>query len=167
MPQGQDGRYVTLSSVVQTTTPQPFNKFRGHASACPIAREETFRGHNHNHMPAIACALALAWRDIVVLFCLYFGFIIAGTQLEVPIVRLVEQAICNRYFSSRPSGPGHIDEADRKIHEVQDVLTDIIGWKMAFNGLPGKGSALTETGARALTCCYSPLGLITPYLTVR
>jgi hypothetical protein len=69
-------------------------------------------------------------------FALYILSAFATLLLEVPIVRLTEQAICNRHFQDL--GARDIEEVACKISEIQDLLAKIVGWKMSFDALPGK-----------------------------
>jgi hypothetical protein len=69
-------------------------------------------------------------------FALYILSAFATLLIEVPIVRLTEQALCNRHF--RTIGTSGIEEAACKIPEIQDLLAKIVGWKMSFDALPGK-----------------------------
>ena len=75
--------------------------------------------------------------------CVY-TLILFSTQshlLEVPIIRLYEQAICNRYYRTHgqhlgPLSP-EVDESHCKIPAIQARLTTIVGWKIFFDAAPG------------------------------
>ena len=78
---------------------------------------------------------------LVSTFILYFCVTFAIQLLEVPIVRLFENAICDRYYRSVESASFHIhsdiDEKACKISGVQDELAKLVGWKVSFDALPG------------------------------
>ncbi len=75
---------------------------------------------------------------LVNLFSIYLTFSFAVALIEVPLVRLFEQAICDRFFSARYVPMGSIDERECKIPEVQGILSNIVGWQMFCGALPGK-----------------------------
>jgi hypothetical protein len=74
-------------------------------------------------------------------FVLYFCVTFAIQLLEVPIVRLFESAICDRYHRSvvvtSVHAFGDTDEASCKIVIVQDELAKVVGWKVSFDAFPG------------------------------
>jgi hypothetical protein len=74
-------------------------------------------------------------------FVLYFCVTFAIQLLEVPLVRLFESAICDRYHRSVVGASihafGDTDEASCKIVIVQDELANVVGWKVAFDAFPG------------------------------
>ena len=81
--------------------------------------------------PILICTFGLQ-------FCNYF----AKHVLEVPIIKLLEFAICDRYYAihGEESGPAHrpINEHSCKIPAIQNELTLLVGWKFTFDALPGK-----------------------------
>jgi hypothetical protein len=92
---------------------------------------------------------------LVGLFVLYFGFILTGALVEVPLVRLVEQAICNQHFHAASLSPPHrIDESDCKIPDVQSVLVYVIGWKLSFDAMPGNRHQGLESRFLTLFQCH-------------
>lgn len=89
-------------------------------------------------------ALPLLQRSnsvVILAFVIFNVFSFATLLIEVPLVRLFEQSICNRYYRGHGPPSGAItrepDEAYCKISPIQDVLSTLIGWKMAFDALPG------------------------------
>ena len=71
-------------------------------------------------------------------------------MVEVPLIRLFEQAICNRYFALHENvisdvaipNLGNIDESRCKIQAVQDQVAELLGLKFTFDALPGLITAL-------------------------
>ena len=66
-------------------------------------------------------------------------------MVEVPTIKLFEQAICNRYYSDqsihlRPTSD--VDEGLCKIPPVQKELAALTGLKFTFDALPGLLTAL-------------------------
>ena len=60
--------------------------------------------------------------------------------LEVPFIRLFEEAICNQYYgTSRANlvGLQALDESYCKIASVQTRLTTVVSWKIFFDAVPG------------------------------
>lgn len=85
--------------------------------------------------PILICTFALQ-------FCTYF----AKHMVEVPTIKLFEQAICNRYYSDqsihlRTNAPD-IDEGLCKIPAIQNELASLTGLKFTFDALPGLLTAL-------------------------
>ena len=84
--------------------------------------------------PILICTFALQ-------FCTYF----AKHSIEVPTIKLFEQAICNRYYSEeaihRQATPD-IDERLCKVPAIQDELATLTGLKFTFDALPGLLTAL-------------------------
>ena len=74
-------------------------------------------------------------------FVAYILISFATLLLEVPIVRLIEGSICNRYYSSADNATyiavEQIDESACKVPQVQSLLAKLVGWKMSFDAIPG------------------------------
>lgn len=83
---------------------------------------------------------------IICTFCLQFLTYFSKHMVEVPMIKLFEQAICNRYYHSRGHRlfllGGNIDEASCKIPPVQNELAALTGLKFTFDALPGLLTAL-------------------------
>ena len=65
----------------------------------------------------------------------------ATLLLEVPLVRLWEQSICNRHYQESPPSTftGHnVEESLCKIAAVQDELAMVAGWQLSLNALAGE-----------------------------
>lgn len=89
----------------------------------------------------------LSHKDVPIIlriFSLQFLVGFAKHIIEVPLVRLLEIAICNKYYRTHdiPHIPSiatqEIAEKLCKIAPVQDTLSTITGWKFSFDALPGK-----------------------------
>lgn len=63
-------------------------------------------------------------------------------MVSVPLVRLVEQAVCQNYYRSHTmvmhtSGAGNVDEATCKIEPVQKEVARLVGWQVSLNAVSG------------------------------
>lgn len=74
---------------------------------------------------------------LAMIFVVFYGFRFALALLDVPKVRLVERAICRRYYRSSDPLDGNIPEEQCKIPIVQTELARIIGYKLTFDAIPG------------------------------
>ena len=78
---------------------------------------------------------------IVCTFCLQFCNYFSKHVIEVPIIKLFEQAICERYYAANDellqTMAGSIDEQLCKIPAIQNELASLVGWKFTFDALPG------------------------------
>ena len=66
-------------------------------------------------------------------------------MVEVPTIKLFEQAICNRYYAEQsihPPATLDVDEDLCKIPAIQDELAILTGLKFTFDALPGLVTAL-------------------------
>ena len=67
-------------------------------------------------------------------------------MVEVPTIKLFEQAICNRYYFDQSMHPrltaSDIDEGSCKIPAIQIELAALTGLKFTFDALPGLLTAL-------------------------
>ena len=84
--------------------------------------------------PILICTFALQ-------FCTYF----AKHMVEVPTIKLFEQAICNRYYSDQSihlRTAQDIDEGLCKVPAIQNELATLTGLKFTFDALPGLLTAL-------------------------
>ena len=74
-------------------------------------------------------------------FALYISVSFATQLIEVPLLRLFENAICNRHYrfisDNSLSISTHVDELLCKIPAVQDQLSNVVGWKICFDAIPG------------------------------
>lgn len=80
------------------------------------------------------------------LFCyinaIYFLSNFALVMVSVPLVRLIEQAVCQRYYQFHAmvihtSGPSNVDEASCKIEPVQKEVARLVGWQVSLNAVSG------------------------------
>lgn len=66
-------------------------------------------------------------------------------MVEVPTIKLFEQAICNRYYSEQSihlRAAPDVDEGLCKIPPIQNELATLTGLKFTFDALPGLFTAL-------------------------
>lgn len=89
---------------------------------------------------------ALSQKDVPVVLCLFLlQFLVSFAKhvIEVPMVRLLEMAICNKYYRTHdiPNVPfvatQEIAEKLCKVAPVQDTLSTITGWRFSFDAIPG------------------------------
>ena len=83
---------------------------------------------------------------LICTFCLQFLTYFAKHMFEVPMIKLFEQTICNRYYASHGNDVydilSNVDESRCKIAAVQDEVTALVGLKFTFDALPGLITAL-------------------------
>ena len=87
---------------------------------------------------------------LICTFLLQFLTYFAKHMVEVPMIKLFERAICNRYYAPHSnkifenvvSNLGNIDESYCKIPAVQDEVAGLFGLKFTFDALPGLITAL-------------------------
>lgn len=99
-------------------------------------------------------------RIIVCVFCLQFLVTFSRYVVEIPLLRLFEIAICDRYFQDEA-----IDEISCKIPRVQNDLAIVVGWRFFFDALPILLTAifygrLADTHGRRVVLFLSCLGLV-------
>lgn len=85
-------------------------------------------------------AHATLWRPITLIWAMLF-FQAFGVMVSIaPQTRLFEDIACRRYFGGGgPSGP---DEESCKDPAVQDMVNELFGWQLFFDGIPGLVMAL-------------------------
>ena len=63
-------------------------------------------------------------------------------MVEVPMIKLFEQAICDRYYAVHSdlvtAVTGPVEERLCKIPAIQNELAALVGWKFTFDALPGR-----------------------------
>ena len=91
-------------------------------------------------------ARPLSRRDVSTLlltFAVFFLLCFAKYLVEVPIVQLFEQTACHQFYRSQYYAPlsnvnGSVfGEYDCKVPPVQDKLAKLVGWRIAFDAIPG------------------------------
>lgn len=75
------------------------------------------------------------WRPITLIWAMLF-FQAFGVMVSIaPQTRLFEDIACRRHFGGGgPSGP---DEEVCKDPAVQDMVNELFGWQLFFDGIPG------------------------------
>ncbi|KAK7741291.1 hypothetical protein SLS63_000844 [Diaporthe eres] len=77
------------------------------------------------------------WRPITLIWAMLF-FQAFGVMVSIaPQTRLFEDIACRRYF-----GGGDLDEESCKDPAVQDMVNELFGWQLFFDGIPGLVMAL-------------------------
>lgn len=72
------------------------------------------------------------WRPITLIWAMLF-FQAFGVMVSIaPQTRLFEDIACRRYF-----GSGNPDEESCKEPAVQDMVNELFGWQLFFDGIPG------------------------------
>ncbi|CAF9907139.1 MAG: hypothetical protein HETSPECPRED_007049 [Heterodermia speciosa] len=99
-------------------------------------------------------------RIISCIFCLHFLINFSRYIVEVPLIRLFEIAICDRYFHAEA-----IDEKSCKLARIQNDLAIVVGWRFCFDALPILLTAifygrLADKHGRRLVLFLSCLGLV-------
>lgn len=72
-------------------------------------------------------------RFFLCIFMLKFLTQVVFGLLELPLVRLVEEVVCQNIFNESYRD---LDEAQCKSKAVQDAIAQIVGFKTTFNALP-------------------------------
>ena len=84
---------------------------------------------------------------IICVFILQFLISFAKHVVEVPIVRLFENAICDRYYSSLEDAvSGASTERSCKLPPIQNQLASITGFRFGFDAFGGVISAIYYGG---------------------
>ena len=87
------------------------------------------------------------WLSKLARYCLLIEFLteFSNNVLTVPLVSLIERAICENYYHEHDqiarSSLGSVDEALCKIPEIQGELAKLRGWKAFFETLSGMAPA--------------------------
>ena len=115
----------------------------------PLALHIPTHDHPQNKTRIISCV-----------FCLQFLINFSRYIVEVPLIRLFEIAICDRYFQAEA-----IDERSCKIARIQNDLAIVVGWRFFFDALPILLTAvlygrLADTHGRRVVLFLSCLGLV-------
>lgn len=108
----------------------------------------------------------MSGRQIALCFGLFALMAFSLMLLEVPTVRLMEMAICDRHYATLPTQlllAQEDDESRCKIPAVQNKLTTLMGFRSAFVALPGFLSAwyystVAERHGYWLVLCLATLG---------
>ncbi len=82
---------------------------------------------------------AREFRTILGVFLLAFLSNFSYYCSELPLLRLVEQRICETYYAHEGAGyvvVAEIDEALCKIPSIQNQLARFVGYKTAFDAIP-------------------------------
>ena len=125
---------------------------------------------------AKSCSLFLSNNPILLYtFCIQFLNYLAKHVIEVPTIKLIEQALCNRYWASQgqtpPSSGWEIAERFCKTPEIQKELAAITGLKFTFDALPALltalfyGSIADRFGRRIVLALFC-VGTLSSYLWI-
>ena len=82
---------------------------------------------------------------IISLYALLYLFRFAIDLVDIPKVRLIEHAVCQRYYRSHPLAGGaefSVPERQCKLEPIQAEVALITGWRMSLDAIP---SILTVT----------------------
>ena len=79
---------------------------------------------------------------LVSLYALFYLFRFSRALVNVPKVRLIELAVCQRYYRLQPGSSGiladDISESLCKILPIQTELSTILGWRSSFEAIPSE-----------------------------
>lgn len=78
-------------------------------------------------------------RFYICIFLLKFTLTFYTTIFDLPLVRLVERAVCVEYYKAQASGPDWQDVQENmcKIVPIQNKLAYVLGFRLSFYALPG------------------------------
>jgi hypothetical protein len=109
--------------------------------------EETERlihdGAEHS-APSYSQPAYLAWllrrRFYVCIFLLKFALTFYWTIFDLPLVRLVERAVCQEFYKGLASGPKwrDVQEDMCKLAPIQNKLAYVLGFRLSFYAIPGE-----------------------------
>jgi MFS family permease len=81
---------------------------------------------------------SIQWHSLASLAVIILFYLFSSYMLVIPIFRLCENAICRQHYHKRDGKwDSDMDEGQCKIPEIQSNLATLIGWKVAFDALPG------------------------------
>lgn len=87
----------------------------------------------------------LSRDDTPVLLCVFtlqFLASFAKHVIEVPFIALIERTICVKFYHDHGNdqlfAAHEVVEKICKVAPIQDKLSNVTGWKFAFDALPGK-----------------------------
>ena len=81
------------------------------------------------------------WLSVSSLAVIIIFYLFANYLLVVPTLRLFESAICRDYYGET----NDVDESLCKIGPIQARLANLLGWRMAFEAIPGSGVCHTSS----------------------
>ncbi|KAF2124973.1 MFS general substrate transporter [Dothidotthia symphoricarpi CBS 119687] len=80
----------------------------------------------------------ISWVTLASLATIILLYIFSNYLLVIPTLRLYENAICRNFYHQRDGTTSpDIDEELCKISEIQSSLATLVGWKIAFDAIPG------------------------------
>ena len=83
---------------------------------------------------------------VISLYALLYLFCFAVNLVDIPKVRLIEHAVCQRYYHSHPlaevGAEYNVPERRCKLVPIQAEVALITGWRMSLDAIP---SVLTVT----------------------
>ena len=99
-------------------------------------------------------------RLIISIFCLQLLLNFSKYIIEIPVIRLFEIALCDRYYKQK-----HVAEKLCKISPIQNDLAIIVGWRFFFDALPALLTAIfygqvADRQGRRVVLFLSCLGLL-------
>ena len=78
---------------------------------------------------------------IISLYALFYLFRFALALVDIPKVRLIEHAVCQRYYRSHPLAEGGAEysmpERQCKLVPIQAEVALVTGWRMSLDAIPG------------------------------
>ena len=92
-----------------------------------------------NSKDTVQKAKSLNRRLLVIIFSLHFLINFTWYFLEVPLVRLFEYAVCERYYRSQAQDIildlGAVDEGLCKVELIQDKVAILVGGKISLEAM--------------------------------
>lgn len=94
-------------------------------SFTPDESQHLNHSSRRHHLRLLYCCI------FILKLCVQFS----SALLELPLVRLIERAVCRSYLDINAD---EIDERPCKVPSVQDKVAFILGYKSTFDALPCK-----------------------------
>ena len=113
-------------------------------------------------------------RTLSITFAVFLLLCFAKYLVEVPVVQLFEQTACHQFYHSQhhaqlsDGNATVLGKHDCKVPPVQDKLARLVGWRIAFDAIPGNlglpdtlvpslsNSQRSSDGHRLWFCCGYP-----------
>ena len=86
---------------------------------------------------------------VIYTYALFYLFRYSIAIADVPRVRLIEYAICQRYYRQYSKEDSHVPESQCKQLPIQVELATITGWRLSLDALPSMSNVSCSFAACA------------------
>ena len=81
---------------------------------------------------------------IASIYILFYLFRSSGAVVDVPRVRLIEHAVCQRYYRLLREGHGNVPESKCKLLPTQVEVATITGWQLSLDAVPSTSTVYDQ-----------------------